>query len=91
MPSSRGPSQPRDQTQVSRIADGGDMGSTPGSGISLEEGMATTPVFCLGNPIDRGAWQTKVHGVAKESHSTKQQLKIVKSLIPKLMLPKVLT
>ena len=53
--------------------------------------MATTPVFCLGNPIDRGAWQTKVHGVAKESHSTKQQLKIVKSLIPKLMLPKVLT
>ena len=23
----------------------------------LEEGMATTPVFCLENPMDRGAWQ----------------------------------
>ena len=74
-----------------KAGDTRDTGSTSGSGRSLEEGMATTPVFCLGNPIDRGAWQTKVHGVAKESHSTKQLLKIVKSLIPKLMLPKVLT
>ena len=27
----------------------------------LEEGMAT----CLENPMDRGAWQGSVHGVAK--------------------------
>ena len=24
-----------------------------------------TPVFCLGNPTDRGAWQATVHTVAK--------------------------
>ena len=26
-----------------------------------------TPVFCLGNPMDRGAWWATVHGVAKET------------------------
>ena len=25
---------------------------------------------CLGNPMDRGAWQATVHGVAKESDTT---------------------
>ena len=25
---------------------------------------------CLGNPLDRGAWRTTVHGVAKELHMT---------------------
>ena len=25
---------------------------------------------CLGNPMDRGAWQATVHGVAKESDVT---------------------
>ena len=29
----------------------------------LEEGMAT--YSCLVNPMDRGAWQATVHGVAK--------------------------
>ena len=24
-----------------------------------------TPVFLLGDPMDRGAWQTTVHGIAK--------------------------
>ena len=27
---------------------------------------------CLGNPIDRGAWQAAVHGVTKESDMTQQ-------------------
>ena len=27
---------------------------------------------CLGNPMGRGAWQTTVHGVAKESDTTEQ-------------------
>ena len=34
----------------------------------LEKGMATHPSVlaqALGNPIDRGAWQATVHGVAK--------------------------
>jgi len=29
-----------------------------------------TPVFLPGNPMDRGAWQTAAHGVAKESDTT---------------------
>ena len=30
---------------------------------------------CLGNPMDRGAWQTTVHGAARVRHNleTKQQ------------------
>ena len=31
-------------------------------------------ILCLENPMDRGAWQLTVHGVAKESDMT-QQLK----------------
>ena len=32
----------------------------------LEEGMATSSSYsCLENPMDRGAWQATVHGVAK--------------------------
>ena len=31
----------------------------------LEKGMAATPVFLLGNPRDRGAWGTTVHGTTQ--------------------------
>ena len=31
----------------------------------LEEEMVTTPVFLPQNPMNRGAWQATVHGVAK--------------------------
>ena len=31
----------------------------------LEEGMAPLKYFCLGNPMDRGAWRAAVHSVAK--------------------------
>ena len=31
----------------------------------LEEGMGTLQYSCLENPMDRGAWQATVHGVAK--------------------------
>ena len=36
-----------------------------------------TPVFCLENPKDRGAWQATVYGVTKSRHNlpTKQQQK----------------
>ena len=27
---------------------------------------------CLGNPMDRGAWRARVHGVAKELDTTEQ-------------------
>ena len=37
----------------------------PGREDPLDWEMATTPVFLLGNPMDRGPWQASVHGVAK--------------------------
>ena len=49
----------------------GDMGLIPGSGRSPREGNGKSPQYsCLENPIDRGAWQATVHGVAKESDMT---------------------
>ena len=42
------------------------QGLTPGSGTAPEKGIGNThQYFCLENPIDRGAWQATVHGVAK--------------------------
>ena len=44
----------------------GDPSSIPGSGRSPGEGNASPLQHsCLGNPMDRGAWQAIVHGVAK--------------------------
>ena len=46
--------------------DAGDMGSIPGSGRFHGEGNGNPLEYsCLGNPTDRGAWQTTVHGVTK--------------------------
>ena len=38
----------------------------------LEEEAATTPVFLLGNLMNRVAWQVTAHGVSKQSNSTEQ-------------------
>ena len=44
----------------------GDLGSIPGLGRSPEEGNGNSLQYsCLENPMDRGAWQSTVHGVAK--------------------------
>ena len=44
---------------------------TPVSGRSPGEGNGIPlQYFCLGNPMDRGAWWVTVHGVAKESDVT---------------------
>ena len=44
----------------------GDASSVPGLGRSLGEGNGNPlNYFCLGNPMDRGAWWARVHGVAK--------------------------
>ena len=44
----------------------GDPGSIPGSGRSPGEGNGNRLQFsCLENPMDRGAWQATVPGVAK--------------------------
>ena len=44
----------------------GDVVLIPGSGRCSREGNGNPLQYsCLGNPMDRGAWQTKVHGVAE--------------------------
>ena len=44
----------------------GDLGSIPGSGRSPGEGKGYPVQYsCQENPMDRGAWQATVHGVAK--------------------------
>ena len=44
----------------------GDWGSILGSGISSGEGNGNPlQCFCLESPMDRGAWQSIVHGVAR--------------------------
>ena len=44
----------------------GDTGSIPGSGRSPGKGNGNPLQYsCLGNPMDKGAWQATVHGVAK--------------------------
>ena len=43
-----------------------DAGLIPGSGRSPVEGTGNPLRYsCLGNPMDRGAWQATVHGVTK--------------------------
>ena len=50
----------------------GDWSSIPGSGRSPGEGNGNLfQDSCLGNSMDRGAWQVTVHGVA-ESDMTEQ-------------------
>jgi len=46
-----------------------DLGLIPGLRRSLGEGNGS-PLqdSCLENPMDRGAWQTTVHGVARVGH-----------------------
>ena len=44
----------------------GGLGLIPGSGRSLGEGSGNPLQYsCLENPVDRGAWQARVHGVTK--------------------------
>ena len=44
----------------------GDMGLIPGLGRSPGEGHGNTlQISCMKNPVDRGAWQATVHGLAK--------------------------
>ena len=48
--------------------DARDVGSILESGRPLRVGNGNPLQYhCLENPMDRGAWQATVHGVAKES------------------------
>ena len=47
----------------------GDVGSIPGSRRSPGKGNCNPLQYsCLGNPMDRGAWQATVHRVARVRH-----------------------
>ena len=49
----------------------GDPNSIPGLGRSPGEGTGNRlQCSCLGYPVDRGVWQSKVHGGRKESDMT---------------------
>ena len=49
----------------------GDAGSIPESGRSPGEGNGNLFQYsCLGNSMDRGAWQATVHEVIKKSDMT---------------------
>jgi len=52
-------------------ANAGDVGSIPGLGRSPGEGNGNPLQHsCLGNPLNREAWQARAHGVKKESYTT---------------------
>ena len=46
--------------------------SVPGSGRSLEEGMAPTQCSYLVSPVDRGGWWAVVHGVTQSRTQLKR-------------------
>ena len=72
------------QTVKNPPANDGDLDLTPGSGRSPGGGNGNPLQYsCLGNPMDRGAWQATVHGVAGLDRT--EQLTIVnKTLLVKL-------
>ena len=48
------------------LANVGDTGLIPGLGRSPGEGIGNPLQYsCLGNPMDRGAWQATVHEITK--------------------------
>ena len=52
-------------------AKAGDGGLIPGLGKPPGEGNGNPLQYsCLGNPMDRGAWQITVHGIEQESDTT---------------------
>ena len=50
-------------------ANAGDVGSIPDLGRSLGEGNGDPLEYsCLGNPMDRGAWQATNRGITRVRH-----------------------
>ena len=64
-----------------------DPGSIPGSGRSpRDENDNPLQYSCLETPMDRGAWQATVHGIARVGHDleTKPQSVFLSSFLPTL-------
>ena len=54
------------KNQPADAGDTGDVGSIPGSGRSPGEANGSPLQYsCLENPMDRGAWQATIHGIAE--------------------------
>ena len=63
--------------------DGRDVGLIPGSERSPGEGSGNPLQYsCLENSMDRGAGQTAIHGVTKESDTTATKQQQCASLTP---------
>ena len=53
------------------LSDARDRGSIHGLGRSSGEGNSNPVSYsCLGDPMDRGAWQATVHGVTEDLDTT---------------------
>ena len=69
-------------------ASAGDAGgavSIPGSGRSPGGGNGNPLQYaCLGNPMDRRAWRTTVHGITKELETTEYTHNGLFTLLPHL-------
>ena len=64
---------PGESVMTNLPASAGDMGSTPGSERTPGEGNGNPLQYsCLGNPMDRGARCTTIHGVTKKLDMTQQ-------------------
>ena len=54
------------ENPTDNAGDAGDVGLIPGSGKTPGEGNGNPLQYsCLGNLMNRGAWQATVHGVTK--------------------------
>ena len=60
---------PHSSVSKESACNAGNSGLIPGSGRSPGEGNGNPLQYlCLENPMDRGAWQATVHGVARVGH-----------------------
>ena len=60
---------PHSSVSKESACNAGNPGLIPGSGRSPGEGNGNLLQYlCLENPMDRGAWQATVHGVARVGH-----------------------
>ena len=48
----------------------------------LEKEMATQPVSCLENSLDRRAWRATVHGVSESDMTERQTLSTTRPMLP---------
>ena len=64
----------RVRNQLAKTEDAGGMGLIPGSGRSPGEGNGDPFQYsCLANPMDRGPWWARVHGVAKSRTQLREE------------------